>query len=170
MQRIQGPVIFQICVVVNDVLQANANWSKVLGIPPAEVQTIFPSGILHYTHGKAAEYTDCRVAKYELDAFVLELIQPGSTASPWKDFLDRHGQGVFHFCVRVGDRKGFQRTLSEIGVGLPYHVGYSPAGSYSYVESADQLGLELSVNHHGDYGALLQGLLDGSAFPLDEMK
>jgi hypothetical protein len=162
--------VFQICVVVRDVHLANANWAKVLGLPEAEIELIFPSGILHYTHGKAAEYTDCQVAKYRLDGFVLELIQPGNTSSPWKDFLDRHGQGVFHFCVQADDRKDFQQTLSTIGVGLPYHVGYHPNGSYSYVESSNQLGLELSVNHPADYGLLLQGLLDGSASPLDEMK
>jgi methylmalonyl-CoA/ethylmalonyl-CoA epimerase len=162
--------IFQICVVVRDVHQANSNWAKILGLPEAEIQVIFPGGILHYTHDKPAEYTDCQVAKYHLGAFVLELIQPGSTSSPWKDFLDRRGQGVFHFCVQADDRKDFQQTLSTIGVGLPYHVGYHLNGSYSYVESSNQLGLELSVNHHADYGHLLQGLLDGSASPLDEMK
>ena len=110
------------------------------------------------------------MAKYPLDGFVLELIQPGSAASPWKDFLDCHGPGVFHFCVRVEQRKEFQQALSAIGVGLPYHVGYHPNGSYSYVESVEQLGLELSVNHQADYATLLQGLQDGSQFPLDEMK
>jgi methylmalonyl-CoA/ethylmalonyl-CoA epimerase len=162
--------IFQICVVVRDVRQANSNWAKILRLPEAEIEVIFPSGILHYTHGKATEYTDCQVAKCRLDSFVLELIQPGNTSSPWKDFLDRHGQGVFHFCVQADDRKDFQKTLSSIGVGLPYHVGYHPNGSYSYVESSNQLGLELSVNHPADYGPLLQALLDGSASPLDEMK
>jgi methylmalonyl-CoA/ethylmalonyl-CoA epimerase len=163
-------VVFQVCVVVHDVRQANANWSKVLGLPEAEIQVIFPDGILHYTHGKPTKYTDCQVAKYRLDSFVLELIQPGKTPSPWKDFLDRHGQGVFHFCVQADDRKDFQQTLSAIGVGLPYHVGYYPNGSYSYVESSNQLGLELSVNHHADYGPMLLGLLDGSVSPLDELK
>ncbi len=110
------------------------------------------------------------MAKYPLDGFVLELIQPGSAASPWKDFLDRHGLGVFHFCVRVDERKDFLQALSAMGVGLPYHVGYHQNGSYSYVESSNQLGLELSVNHRADYGTLLQGLRDGSKLPLDEMR
>jgi methylmalonyl-CoA/ethylmalonyl-CoA epimerase len=163
-------VIFQVCVVVHDVRQANANWSKVLGLPEAEIKVIFPDGILHYTRGTPTKYTDCQVAKYRLDSFVLELIQPGKTPSPWKDFLDRHGQGVFHFCVQADDRKAFQQTLSGIGVGLPYHVGYYPEGSYSYVDSSKQLGLDLSVNHRADYGPLLAGLLAGSVAPFDEIK
>lgn len=164
------PVVFQLCIVVHDVRQANAHWAKVLDRPEADIQTIFPSGILHYTHGQATEYTDCQVAKYALDAFVLELIQPGSAASPWRDFLDRHGQGVFHVCVGVEDRKAFQQTLSGIGVGQPYHVGYYADGSYSYVDSLAQLGLELSVNHQADYAPVMKGLLDGSPAPFDELQ
>lgn len=166
----ENKVITQICIVVSDVAQANENWAKVLGVPQEKIETIFPEGILHYTNGKKTEYKDCQVAKYQLANFVLELIQPGQSPSPWRSFLEKNGQGVFHFCVLVEDQKGFQQTLSEIGVGLPYHIGYFPGGSYSYVDSKEQLGLELSVNNQADYGVLFKGLLDGAVNPLDEMK
>jgi methylmalonyl-CoA/ethylmalonyl-CoA epimerase len=162
--------IFQICVVVHDVRQANAHWARILGLPEAPIDVIFSGGILHYTHGQPVDYVDCQVAKYPLDAFVLELMQPGPGPSPWRDFLDRRGPGVFHFCVQVGDRKVFQQTLADIGVGLPYHVGYYPGGSYSYVQAADQLGLELSVNHHANHEQLMQALLSGAALPFDELR
>jgi len=163
-------IIPQVCIVVHDVRQANANWAKILGVPEEKIETIFPDGILHYTHGQPAEYKDCQVAKYQLGNFVLELIQPGESPSPWKAFLEKSGQGVFHFCVAVEDRKGFQQTLSEIGVGLPYHIGYFPGGSYSYVPAKEQLGLELSVNNQADYQGLFKGLLDGTVDPMDELK
>ena len=163
-------IITQICIVVSDVRKANSNWAKVLGVPEEKIETIFPEGILHYTHGKAVEYKDCQVAKYQLENFVLELIQPGQSSSPWRTFLEKHGQGVFHFCVIVDDRKVFQQTLSDIGVELPYHIGYHPNGSYSYVDSKEQLGLELSVNNQADYAEVFKGLLAGTAIPLDELK
>ena len=162
-------IITQICIVVRDVAQANAHWSKILGVPPVDIITIFPDGILHYTHGQATEYKDCQVALYRLDSFVLELIQPGATPSPWRAFLEQHGQGVFHFCVSVDDRRALQQTLAEIGVARPYHVGYHPGGSYSYVDAREQLGVELSVNDQGDYTALMQQLRAGLAQPLDEL-
>ena len=163
-------MITQVCIVVRDVKQANANWARVLGVPEAAVVTIFPDGILHYTHGTASAYKDCQVALYQLDTFVLELIQPGPTPSPWGAFLETHGQGVFHFCIRVNDRKVFQQTLADIGVGLPYHIGYHPNGSYSYVASSEQLGVELSVNNQADYTDVIQNLLNGTSFPLDELR
>ncbi len=166
----ENRMITQICIVVRDVREANSNWSKILGVPEEKIETIFPDGILHYTHGKATEFKDCQVAKYQLDNFVLELIQPGQSPSPWRAFLEKNGQGVFHFCVLVDDRKAFQQTLSSIGVDLPYHIGYFPGGSYSYVASKEQLGLELSVNNQANYQELFKGLLDGTAIPMDELK
>ena len=167
---IEQTMITQVCIVVRDVRQANSNWARVLGVQEEKIETIFPDGIVHYTHGEPAQYKDCQVAKYQLDNFVLELIQPGQSPSPWRSFLEKNGQGVFHFCLLVKDRKGFQQTLSEIGVGLPYHIGYFPAGSYSYVDSKEQLGLELSVNNQADYQQLFKGLLDGTATPMEELK
>jgi methylmalonyl-CoA/ethylmalonyl-CoA epimerase len=166
----ENGIITQVCIVVKDVRKANSNWARILGVAEEKIETIFPDGILHYTYGKPAEYKDCQVAKYKLDQFVLELIQPGETPSPWGAFLEKYGQGVFHFCIFVNDRKVFQQSLSEIGVGLPYHIGYFPQGSYSYVDAKEQLGLELSVNTGGDYFDLFQKLLNGTANPLDELR
>jgi catechol 2,3-dioxygenase-like lactoylglutathione lyase family enzyme len=146
----ENRIIIRICIVVHDVHQANANWSKVLGLPEEKIETIYPDGILHYTHDQVVDYKGIQVAKYELGNFVLELLQPGEMPSPWKVHLDQYGQGVFHFCVLVDDRKVFQQSLSEIGVGLPYHIGYFPQGSYSYVDAKEQLGIELSVNNYGN--------------------
>jgi catechol 2,3-dioxygenase-like lactoylglutathione lyase family enzyme len=166
----ENRIITQVCIVVRNVRRTNANWAKVLGVPEEKIEIIFPDGILHYTHGKAAEYKDCQVAKYQLENFVLELIQPGQTPSPWKAFLDTYGQGVFHFCILVNDRKVFQNKLSDIGVGLPYHIGYFPGGSYSYVDAKEQLGLDLSVNNQADTSDLIQELLNGNTLPLDELQ
>jgi hypothetical protein len=166
----ENRIITQVCIVVHDVRLANANWAKVLRVPAEEIETIFPDGILHYTNGQPVDYKDCQVAKYQLDNFVLELIQPGQSPSPWRSFLEKNGQGVFHFCVLVEDRKGFQQTLSEISVGLPYHIGYFPGGSYSYVASREQLGLELSVNTQADTQELFKGLQNGTSIPMDELK
>ena len=166
----ENKIITQVCIVVSDIKKVNTNWARVLSVPEEKIETIFPDGILHYTNGSAAEYKDCQVAKYQLDNFVLELLQPGQTPSPWKTFLEKNGQGVFHFCILVNNRKIFQQTLSDIGVGLPYHIGYFPGGSYSYVDAKEQLGLELSVNNQADYLELFNGLLNGTVTPMDELK
>jgi hypothetical protein len=167
---VENGVITQICIVVDDVDKINTNWSKVLGIPEEKIETIFSDGILHFTDGKLSEYKDCRVAKYKLEGFILELIQPGKSPSPWRRFLEEHGQGVFHFCILVNERKVFQQTLSEIGVGMLYHIGYFPQGSYSYVDARKQIGLELSVNTATKDQKIFDDLTTSSAKPMDELR
>jgi methylmalonyl-CoA/ethylmalonyl-CoA epimerase len=161
--------ISQICIVVDDVRRVNANWARVLQVPEAEIVSIFPEGINHYTHGQAVDYKNILVAKYDLGNFILELLQPASSPSPWRAFLDQNGPGVFHFCLQVVDRREMQQNLNQIGVGLPYHVGYHPGGSYSYIHSRDQLGLELSINDSAAYSDLIANLLSGKVDPLDEI-
>jgi hypothetical protein len=63
----------------------------------------------------------------------------------------------------------FQQILAETGLGLPYHIGYFPQGSLCYVDSKEQLGVELSVNIASDDGELFKNLMSGSAQPLDEL-
>lgn len=166
----QLPMLTQICLVVHDAEQASANWAEVLGVPQAPVETMTTEGMLHYTYGKLAEYSGCKIAKYEMEHLILELMQPAESPSPWRTFLDNHGQGVFHFCMYVDDRKSMYRTLADIGAELPYHVGYLAKGSYSYVNTRAQLGLELSINNQADNRHLIQLLTQGSAKPLDEVK
>lgn len=165
-------LVTQICVVVHDVEKTSANWAEVPDVPAAEIVTVFPEGVHHYTNGEAVAYEDLRVAKYDLGNLVLEPLplQPGRNRSPWRTFLEQHGEGVMHVCLAVRDRRVFQQKLTDIGVGRPYHVGYYPGGSYSYVASREQLGLELSVNHEGDYADLLGNLLGGPSGPLEELR
>lgn len=139
--------ITQICIVVHDVEAATKHWATVLGMEEAVIETIFPEGIDHITHGKPSVYSDCRVAKYNLTNVIIELMEPGKGPSPWRDFLDTKGPGVFHFCVQVEEPKEIFQRLSDIGVEAPYHIGDFNFGFYSYVAAKEQLGVELSVNH-----------------------
>ena len=122
-------LITQICIVVHDVEKTSANWARVLDIPAAEVVTIFPKGIYHYTSGEATDYRatdyratnyratnyeatdyeDCRVAKFELGNIGLELLQPGPNRSPWRTFLEQNGPGVMHVCLAVVSFRRFSR-------------------------------------------------------------
>lgn len=167
----EQPIITQICVVVEDVEAANRHWATVLGRQEETVITIFPPDmVLHYTDGQLMDYLDCRVAKYDMGNIVLELIQPGASMSPWRKFLEEKGQGVFHFCLKVDDRSAFQQRLTDIGAGLPYHIGYFEGGSYSYADTKRSLGLELSINNHQDNRALMERLKSGEVRALDELK
>lgn len=143
----QITTITQICIVVENVETAVKNWAVVLGVSEATIEIIFPDGIEHMTYGEPAVYKDCRVAKYQLQNVIVELIEPGETSSPWRDFLEKNGTGVFHVCMFVQKPEEIYERLNGIGVDEPYHVGDFGSGFYSYVAAKEQLGIELSINH-----------------------
>jgi|GEM_PF-166700 hypothetical protein len=129
--------VFQICLVVPDADQAARDWAAALKVPAPEVRTVFSGKIEHVSWGEPADYRDLRVALIPLGPWTLELLQPGPGPSPWRAFLDRHGPGVFHFCV----------DDTTLGLPLPpaYHVGTFEAGRYAYHDMLARLGVELSV-------------------------
>lgn len=169
MTQTSQPLFTQICIVVNNVEQASAHWANVLGVQLATIELMTTDGLIHYTHGNKIEYIGCKTAKYVLNHMIIELIQPAESLSPWRTFLDNHGQGVFHFCLFVDDRKAMYRTLTDIGAEPPYHIGYFQQGSYSYVDTKAQLGLEVSINNLTDNKYLMQLLNQDNAQPLDEL-
>ena len=76
---------------------------------------------------------------------------------------------IFQICIVVNEVAQASANWAKV-LGLPYHIGYFPQGSYSYVAAKEKLGIELSVNNNSDISELFQALLGGTANPLDELK
>ena len=74
--------------VVRDCEATIKSWSSLLGAGP---WTTREAGVLKLAWGKLGQVQ-------------VELLQPiPDTKSLWADFLDTHGEGLHHICVRVGD-------------------------------------------------------------------
>ena len=96
-------------------------------------------------------------------------MEPGPGPNPWRDHLESRGEGVFHFCLKTNDRTEFHKTLAAMDVGKPYHIGYWPGGSYSYVATAKTLGVDLCIQSLTDPVTLYERLATGSHKPLSEL-
>ncbi|MBE0698560.1 MAG: VOC family protein, partial [Anaerolineaceae bacterium] len=74
----------------------------------------------------------------------IELIEPVSAPSTWKDFLDNHGEGVHHIAFNI---QGTQKVVSFLnGCGIPLvQQGDYTGGKYSYLDSVPQLGVMLEL-------------------------
>ena len=95
-------------VVVRDVETVAEAWADVFDV---EVSPI-------------TDTAHTRVAKVHFDSMLVELEEPVGAASPWKDFLDAHGEGIHHLAFDVArlddhvellESKGGTRVLSEPG-------------------------------------------------------
>jgi methylmalonyl-CoA/ethylmalonyl-CoA epimerase len=138
--------ICQVALVVRDIEKTARSICEVFGLPMPKVFEIPPVEEAHTRfHGKTTK-TRTKLAVFQMGPVVLELTQPDGEPSSWKDFLDKHGEGVHHIGFTVDDLPG---TLSFLeGKGMPErHSGDYPGGRYVFVESAEKLGVILNVKH-----------------------
>jgi catechol 2,3-dioxygenase-like lactoylglutathione lyase family enzyme len=154
-----------IAILVKDLDRALANWEKVLGVKAGEPFYLPPaSEVPAFTDGDLGDYTDCRLATIQLENCVLEFVQPGTNPGPWKDKLDRDGEGVQHISFIVPDRRKAQDALKSVGAPAPYHIGYWPGGTYSFTNSTPQLGVEINIKTDDDNTAKKARLLSDPDF------
>jgi catechol 2,3-dioxygenase-like lactoylglutathione lyase family enzyme len=167
---IETTKLCHIAILVKDLDKALRNWEQVLGIKPGTPFNLPPSSeVPAFTNGDMGDYTDCRIATIQLDNCTLEFVQPGKNPSPWKEKLDRDGEGVQHISFIVPDRKKAQDTLKATGAPMPYHIGYWPGGTYSFIDSVPQLGVEINIKTNDDNTAKKIRLLSDPAFHKEDL-
>ena len=95
-------------VVVRDVAKAADAWTDVFDV---EISPI-------------TDRAHTRVAKVHFEGMLIELEQPKVGPSPWRDFLERYGEGIHHLAFDVArlddhvellESKGGTRVLGEAG-------------------------------------------------------
>jgi catechol 2,3-dioxygenase-like lactoylglutathione lyase family enzyme len=154
-----------IAILVKDLDKALKNWEQVLGIKAGAPFNLPPSNeVPAFTNGDMGNYTDCRIAVIQLENCMLEFVQPGTNPSPWKEKLDKDGEGVQHVSFVVPDRKIAQDALKATGAPPPYHIGYWPGGTYSFTDSVPQLGVEINIKTDDDNAAKKENLLRDPEF------
>jgi len=135
----------QICLVVEDVAKAAETWAKVFGVPTPEIMTDPARENPDLTYrGKPAFY-GIKMAVIQAGPFALELIEPDSNDSTFKEFLDKHGNGVHHIGFEVGDRRDdIINELESMGFAMRT-VGYYPGSSWTVVDGEEKLGVNLNI-------------------------
>ena len=124
--------IIHIALVVNDVNQAAAEWSRWTGIPVSDMNMRL-KGITKdhkdprdhfrgdYTYG-SSEGNGFWEADVDLpNGLRIELIQPEPEAGPFREYYEKHGTGIHHIAFRCPDNcDELNDALEE--AGFPYIV------------------------------------------------
>ena len=137
----------QIALVVEDIEKAAMTWADLFGVPVPPIRDDKPSHNPNLTYrGQEAYYglkfavIDCRER-----GFVIELHEPDEHPSTFREFLDKHGNGVHHIGFEVGERRdAIVNELEQQGYALRT-VGYYPGSSWTIVDTEDTLGVNLNI-------------------------
>ena len=135
----------QIALVVKDIEKAAKKWADLFGVPVPEIRIDEPRENPNLTYrGKPAFY-GLKFAVIQANGFVIELHEPDEHESTFREFLDKHGNGVHHIGFCAGDRRdAIINELEEAGYAMRT-IGYYPGSSWTIVDTEDDLGVNLNI-------------------------
>jgi methylmalonyl-CoA/ethylmalonyl-CoA epimerase len=136
--------VLQVGVVVRDLQKAMERYWNIFGIGPWDIYTFQPPAVTNTTvRGKPAEFT-MRLALTQVGNVQWELIQPLTGNSIYKEFLDKHGEGLHHVAFDVADFDQTVATLKKHGIGI-LSGGQTPADSFAYMDTEEVLGAPFEI-------------------------
>ena len=128
----------QIALVVHDIEKACRKWAEIFGVPVPPIRVDQPSHNPNLTYRGKEAY-------YGLKFAVIELHEPDENPSTFREFLDKHGNGVHHIGFEVGDRRdAIVGELADMGYDLRT-VGIYPGSSWTIVDTEEDLGVNLNI-------------------------
>lgn len=136
----------QINIVVADIEKAAEKWAELLGIEKPAIFVNHLEGGENYKYRGEPITCDLLCANIEMPGFVLELHQPLGEPSSFREFLDKHGNGVHHIGFEVGDqRDAVIADMEKAGYDVHRTLGIYPGSSWTIVDTEDDLGVNLNI-------------------------
>ena len=136
----------QINIIVSDIEAAAEKWAQVLGVEKPEIRLMRLEGGENYTYRGEPVSSEILFAVIPMNGFVLELHQPVSGPNTFREFLDKHGNGVHHIGFETGgDRDAVIEHLGNLGFDTNRTLGIYPGSSWTIVDTEDVLGVNLNI-------------------------
>ena len=139
----------QVTIVVKDIRRAAKAWAALLGVPEPKiwVNHLQSNDEFPYTYrGNSNMPCDLQMCVIEMGSWVLELHQIDNNPSTFREFINKHGNGVHHLGFEVGDaRDEVIRELKKMGFDTERTIGIYPGSSWTIVDSEDVLGVNLNI-------------------------
>jgi methylmalonyl-CoA/ethylmalonyl-CoA epimerase len=75
----------------------------------------------------------------------IQLCQPGEGKSPYKDFLEKKGEGVYHLGFVVDNVDASEAELKKLGLQVLSSGRREDGSGFSYLDTAEKAGVVLLV-------------------------
>jgi catechol 2,3-dioxygenase-like lactoylglutathione lyase family enzyme len=139
----QGRIV-QIGVVVKNIEKASAAYAGLLGTAVPEWSWTDTEDKAHTQFKGKPSPARAKLAFIELKNITLELIEPDSNPSTWREFLDTKGEGVHHIGFEIKGMDEKIALLGKKGMALIQRGDYE-GGRYAYIDGTAKLGLILEL-------------------------
>lgn len=140
--------VVQVALVVKDIEKSSRLWAELLGMPVPEIRTTRPGHEVKEIYRGQPSEGQVKLTFFDLGQVVIELLQPVSEGTSWKEFLDTRGEGVQHLGFQVNDLEKTRAALEKEGYPVIHQGRYdSDDGTYVYHETLDALGVVIELLH-----------------------
>ena len=141
----------QIGILVDDLEEYLANLEDVLGWAPWRIAEFPPVGnedVYREYHGEPSDFS-AKFCFFHLGNIEIELIQPLEGKNIWRDWIDKHGQGIHHIKFLVPEHEeSNQYLIEEKGINLYQwgaSVGPNTGKEWLFFDTYDKFGFDLET-------------------------
>ena len=138
-QPLDTSVVTQVAIIVKDIEKSAKVFAEFLGAAVPEIRRTGPRETAQTLYrGKPSE-ARAKLAFFDIgQGLRLELIEPDEHPSTWREYLDKHGEGVHHVAFNI---KGMKQKIDRLGAdGMPLvQTGEYKGGRYAYIDAIGKL-------------------------------
>lgn len=140
--------LVQVAIVTRNAEATAEQWAAVLGVPVPKITLTRPGHEVKVVYRGKASGGQAKIAFFRLGQVALEILEPVGEGTSWREFLDRHGEGVQHIAFQVTDLEGSLRRMERLGLPVLHRGRYdADNGTYVYLDSEKPLGVTLELLH-----------------------
>ncbi|MGB9718230.1 MAG: VOC family protein [Thermoproteota archaeon] len=139
--------VVQIGIVVKNIEQSVRVWEKLLGLKASSIVETEPQEKTGMRYRSRAAGGMAKLAFFQLENITVELIEPVGGPSTWRDFLEKHGEGLHHIAFNVENMDSVKNSLREMGVDIEQE-GVFTGGAYAYTDPESPLGIIIELLTH----------------------
>lgn len=137
--------VTQVGILVHDIQKTARKYADFLGVDlPNIIETdVYEKARTEY-QGKPSK-ARAKLAFFDIGPNLqLELIEPNPEPSTWRDYLDRHGEGMHHLALIIKGMPEKTAILAENGMSL-IQKGEYQGGRYAYIDATHDLKVILEL-------------------------
>lgn len=154
MQTIDPKELFknpiQIGLLVDDLDKVTKNLEQIFGIGPFEIVNFPPAGnedVKREYKGEAADFT-AKFCFFNLGNIQLEIIQPLTGKSIWRDFIEKNGPGLHHIKFSIPEHAPVRQYLESEGIEIEQmgaSVGKNVGKEWVFYNTQDKVGFSIEL-------------------------
>jgi methylmalonyl-CoA epimerase len=131
-------IVTQIGIIVKDIDESSKTFADFFGVEKPKWNWTDGYEKSHAEYNGKPSDARAKLAFFDMGQVQIELIEPDENMSTWREFLDKHGEGVHHIAFQIKDMDEKIKALEKNDMRLVQKGDYD-GGRYAYIDTLSKL-------------------------------